>query len=184
MCNGYSACMQIFPILKEYHWVGKHFALFQNLLDIDREPMPLIAYGYNQADQYQFLTTGATDQTIEQIHAQALANLAAAPAQWEGSGSILTGSGYDFSAEKILDPGFIAEAQRLLGSTTIEIAIPRRTIIYATAAVPGTPAHDEFSTVVWRTWLDDSFGNAPITPMVFRFDGAQIVGATVLEPQA
>ncbi|GED96609.1 hypothetical protein [Gordonia crocea] len=71
----------------------------------------------------------------------------------------------------------------MLGSSAITVSVPRRTVIYATSAPAGTPEFEQFSAVTWATWLDDSHGNAPITTMLFRFEGADIVGASVLDPQ-
>ncbi|MEP9395528.1 hypothetical protein ABLE92_17050 [Gordonia sp. VNQ95] len=174
----------LYPILKNYDWNAKPFARYRNFLGVDRDPMPLIAYGYSEEATYRFLTsTDLTDRTVDDVHAEAMENLAAVEIGWESFDSTsLTASGHDFSAEKILDPQFITEAQQILGCSTIEVCVPRRRVIYATSATPGTREHQEFSGVVWHTWLDDSFGNAPITNMFFRFDGSQVVGATVLEP--
>ncbi|GED96610.1 hypothetical protein [Gordonia crocea] len=59
---------------------------------------------------YEFLTLDPSGPPIEQIHREALDNLAAAPAQWElFSPTMATGSGFDFSAEKLLSADFIAQ---------------------------------------------------------------------------
>lgn len=175
--------MDVYPILKPHDWSAKRFAVQQPFMGIDREPMPVISYGYSLEGHYQFVTQDPGGPTLETIHQQAIANLEAAPGQWERiTDTMLTGSGEDFSAEKILSPTFINQAQQILGTSPITVASPRRRVIYATSAPEGSREFEEFSTLVWRTWLDDSYGNAPICSMLFTFEGFTIVRASVLDP--
>lgn len=176
--------MQIYPILKEFHWSAKPYARHQPFHGIDRAPMPVIGYGFSEEGMYRFLTvTDRPDQSLEDLHAEAVANLASVPAQWQQiTPTLLTGSGQDMSAEMILSPAFMAEARRLLQSDAVQVAIPRRTVIYACSATPGSREYEEFANLVLHTWLDDSYGNAPITNLVLRYEGDRLVGAAELEP--
>lgn len=169
----------VYPILKAYDWPAKEHAVFSHFIGKDKPPIPLIGYGYNLRDDYVFVTKSELGtRSVDSLHQEALANLEKVPMKWDKiDDNTLTASGHDFSAEKILSPSFIREAEKALHTDSILVSTPRRRVIYAFSAVAPKDKRDVFYAVVAHTLDDDSFGNALITNLVFEFKGDQVVNA-------
>lgn len=106
-------------------------------------------------------------------------NLRALQYEWEPARldglPLLTCSGYDFSAEKILDPGTLHAAHIGLDTDRLLIAAPRRRCLYAAPYNLSTEQAGMFAHIVRYTYNDDSYGNAPITPGLFVVEETRVV---------
>lgn len=172
----------VYPILKAHDWDHQGIALHEPFQGSEKPPMPQIGYGYNAADHYVFLTT-QDGRPLDEVRPEALANLKAYDqARWEAIvPGVLTASGTDLSSEKILDPAFLKEAQGILKAKQILVGVPRRTVIYAVDAALSESDMTRFYEVFRYTWNDDSYGNAPITNLLFKYEDGVMVGALVVE---
>jgi uncharacterized protein YtpQ (UPF0354 family) len=169
----------IYPILKAYDWPAKALSAFEPFAGSDKPPVPLVAYGYDTGDHYVFVTKADLEKRpLADIKKEAFANLEKYPAEWEAiNEDVLTASGTDFSAEMILSKKFLIAAQNKLGAKQILVGVPRRRVIYAADEGAPKSAMDQFYLVFRKTYEDDSYGNAPITNLLFRFRDGELVGA-------
>lgn len=174
---------QIYPILKAWDWPAKEFSAYEPFEGRDKPPVPLVAYGYDTGDHYTFVgKADLANRSLAEIKREALANIEKYPVAWEPITShVLTASGKDFSGEKILSKQFLIEAQRRLNAKRILVGVPRRTVIYAVDGGAPQDVLDEFYRVFRHTYEDDSFGNAPITNLLFEYRDGDLVGAKAVE---
>lgn len=168
-----------YPILKAYDWPAKDLSAFEPFAGSDKPPVPLVAYGYDTGDHYVFVTKADLEKRpLADIKREAFENLEKLPAEWEAiNEDVLTASGKDFSAEMILSKKFLIAAQKKLGAKQILVGVPRRRVIYAADDGAPKPALDQFYLVFRKTYDDDSYGNAPITNLLFRFKDGELIGA-------
>jgi uncharacterized protein YtpQ (UPF0354 family) len=176
----------IFPLLKAHDWNARNLCVFQNYNGVDKPPMPLIAFCHNRVDSYQLITkqaAGRNGWTAADLRRKAQKNIDAYPCRWEPfRGFMLTASGKDFSSEKLLCKEFLLEAHRLLDAKRILVAAPRRTVLYAAANDLKDESLELFKTIVAETLADDSFGHRKISPLIFRFEGGDLIGALIVKP--
>lgn len=162
---------KVYPILKPGSWVGiKAGCLFQTLLGSNEKPELVIAYGYNGDNNFVFLThDDLKDRDSQEIVQEAYANLdnEKVVVSHLEEDIIITASGNDFSSEKILSKTFMDELHRTLNSDELIVSIPRRTVFYALAGSADGSFVNTFVNVHKYTYEDDSFGNAPISELLF-----------------
>jgi uncharacterized protein YtpQ (UPF0354 family) len=172
----------VYPVLKAHDWPAREIAAHTFFLGKDRPPIPLVGYAYDGGENYVFVTKEELgERPVEALHEEAMANLRRVTLAWEAiDAHTLTASGHDFSAEKMLCGEFVVAAQEALGAEGVLIATPRRRVIYACNAGAPQEIKDRFVYVVARTLADDSFGNALITPLIFEYRGADVVGAMMV----
>ncbi len=174
--------LDVYPILKPYSWNAKPHVVFTPFLGIDQNPIPIVSYGFEQPDSYQFLTRQEASKPADVIHQQAIDNLCKTNINLDNvtkDGSFaVTGSGHPFSAEMILCPEFLKKAHTTLQDETIVIAIPRRTVIYIGKGSMTEEERKTFYFLARHAYLDDSFGNAPITNVAFTFNNGQATSIT------
>ena len=175
----------ILPLLKAYDWNGKDLCPFEHFNGLDKSPMPLIAFCRNEPDNYVLITKQAAKKngwTIDNLREQAQQNIDDYPCRWQRyRGFMLTASGKDFSAEKLLSRAFLLEAQKMLGVKTILVAAPRRTVLYAAKNDLDEKSLELFKEIISQTLADDSFGNPKISPLIFRFKDGKLVGALIVK---
>ena len=136
----------VLPCLKEAKWIGRGDSVCRALWEKQASNfMPWVAIGYDRPHTFEFISTKQLPElntTEEALHARALVALRARPAKWqpfelEVKGTplkILVCTGDYFSAEHILDPEFMKEAQRILKAPGLLVGVPRRGFLMATAA--------------------------------------------------
>src|SRR5262245_48203180 len=69
----------LLPLLKESIWKGREYSICRPLMD-GKDDMPLLAFGYDRPNTFEFLTK---DQPRDGAEAEALANLRRLPARWK-----------------------------------------------------------------------------------------------------
>jgi hypothetical protein len=172
----------IFPILKAYDWVGKEHAVHQNFLDIDRTPMPVIAYGHDMQHSYMFITKKEKINDLDEFYSDALSNLTSLDAKWvKAEENVVSASGDDFSSEQILNKDFLLQAGKLLETDKLHVAIPKRTLIFAVNANASEEELNHFYSNIRRIYEDDTINHAPITNLVFEFTDGEYTGAQLIE---
>lgn len=106
-----------------------------------------------------------------QILCEAYQNLAEAPSNFEISekldGKVLTASGHDFSAEKILNKEHMLKAHELLQAEELLVSIPRRRCMMITSKAVDEQTLNIFAALHDNAWKDDSYGNPPIIDGLF-----------------
>lgn len=169
----------VYPLLKPADW--EHRALVAHDRFGFGDDALVVAYARDTENNYEIITTGTPEAAdLDALRAVAVANLAREHCPWElsdaGGVPLATASGYDFAAEKLLDRNAILEAHRVLGADVIQVSVPRRTCLMA---FPQELTDDQVQVMiklVMYTYLDDSYGNAPITPSLFIFERGELVG--------
>ena len=180
---------KIYPILKPGDWVGiKAGALRQTLIGDQENPDVVIAYGYDTPNNFIFLTyDDAEKRPVEETLNEAYTNLSNVPSRFEPvtalDGAILTASGLDFSSEKILDAEFMLEAHQILKAEELLVSIPRRRCMMVTSQAAPDKIINAFFHFHNDAWNDDSYGNAPITNMIFVVKNGVIEGVISIERQ-
>jgi hypothetical protein len=74
-------------------------------------------------------------------------------------------------------------AQKKLDCKRVLVAAPRRTVLYAIDADSGKEQMDLFRKLLSHTLKDDSFGNQYISPLAFRFQDGEIIGAMIIREE-
>lgn len=169
----------IYPIIKSKDWVGLQSGALSTSLDIPAPVDVVIGYGYDAGEMFVFLTEeDLKSKSIEQWNQEAFENLRVLPRNFEifKEGMLLC-SGKEFCSEKILDTQFMQKACELLNSDELLVSIPRRSCMYVIDKQVEEQVFEEFLYVHNHTWQDDSFGNAPISPMIWEVRQGKIIQA-------
>ena len=161
---------------------SKDVSVHEPFAGSDKPSVPLVAYGFDAGDHYAFVgKADLANRSLGDIKREAFANIEKYAAVWEPiTRHVLTASGKDFSAEKILSKQFLIEAQHRLNAKQILVGVPRRTVIYAADGGAPQVALDQFYRVFRKTYDDDSFGNAPITNLLFEYRDGELVVAKAI----
>lgn len=173
---------KIYPILKPGDWVGlRAGCVRQTLFGTPENPTLVVGFGYDAADNFVFLTQDDPKmQDPKAILKEAYENLENFPSEFAVTetphGKILTASGNDFSAEKILCDSHLLKAHELLNADELLVSIPRRRCMMVMAKGAGKDLQDTFLYLHQEVWNDDSYGNAPILDALFVVVNGQIEG--------
>lgn len=180
---------KIYPILKPGDWVGiRAGCLKQTLFGTPENPELVVAFGYDAPTNFIFLMPddlkGKDPNAVLQ---EAYANLEAFESPFEVSTAmdqkILTASGKDFSAEKILDPVHMRKAHEILGAEELLVSIPRRTCMMIADRNSDKETLNQFVYLHNHAWNDDSYGNAPIFNAMFVMKNGEIDGFIPLDKE-
>lgn len=148
--------------------------------------MPWLAIGYDHPHTFEFLgrqRLAAMDETEQGLERQAIENLAGRKASWhpfdvdvhDGQRlHLLLCTDDFFAAERILDSGFMQEAQRELQAPGLLVGIPRRGLLLATSV-----EQDEELVAAFGAVVAGEFSRAEtaiISPMMFALKDGAIVG--------
>jgi uncharacterized protein YtpQ (UPF0354 family) len=172
---------KIYPILKPGDWVGiRTGALRQTLVGEPQNPAVVIAYGYDTPTNFEFLMHGdLANRPANEIINEAYENLKQFEVTFEYSetqkGNFLSLSGKDFCSEKILLKDFMLEAHTILNTDELLVSIPRRRCMMI---VDYKSPKDTLSAFLYMhndAWKDDSYGNPPITDLLFHLKDGEIL---------
>lgn len=172
----------VYPILKPGNWVGlKAGAISQTMIGAPENPQLVIAFGYDTPDNFVFLMgRDMENKDPQQVVGQAFKNLEAVPSQFvvneKLAGKVLTASGNDFSAEKIMNKSFMMKAHELLSAKELLVSIPRRRCMMVTPRDVDKETLNIFAALHQDAWNDDSFGNAQIINALFVVIDGEING--------
>ena len=174
----------LLPCLKEPAWHGKDGVVARPLW---REPsvyVPWVALGHDLPEGFELLgrDQAPAGSSPSELEGEALRNLRLRPASWQDLELDLGGfrrlkmlvATDDFTAERILDPTFLLEAQRALAAPGLLVAIPRRSFLVVTALDTNVERVHTFGAIAATQFQAGE--SAPITPALFTTRNGQIVG--------
>ncbi len=158
----------VFPVLKPLDWTGiDNGALIYPLKNSNQETKLVLGFGFDTPENFKFiLKQDLVGQDVKAIINKSFANLNSLSIDFEISetlnGKVITLSGNDFAAEKILSKEQMSKAHTLLGSNELFVSIPRRRCMMITSKYVQADIRSLFLRLHENAWADDSFGNAPI----------------------
>jgi len=176
---------KIYPILKPGDWVGiKYGVIKQTLLGTEENPELVIGYGYDEPNDFIFMTHDMLqDKTVEQVYQEATKNLEEfdAPLNEVVPEKVIISDGADFCSEKILNKTFMLELHKRLNAKELLVSIPRRRNMMVTSRQAEPAILNQFMSVHTDTWADDYYGNAPIINSLFVVIDGEINGVIRLD---
>ncbi len=178
---------KIYPILKPGNWVGiEAGAIKQTLIGTQEEPQLVVGFGYDTPTNFVFLMPKDLEgKDPNEILNDAYRNLEEVQSPIDISeklgGKVLTASGNDFSAEKILSKTHMMKAHELLKSDELFVSIPRRRCMMITSKSVDKETLNIFAALHKNAWEDDSYGNAQIMNALFVVINGKIDGLISLD---
>lgn len=178
---------KVYPIIKSGDWVGiKAGALKQTLIGTQEAPQLVVGFGYDTPTNFVFLMPKDLEgKDPNKVLQKAYANLEAVDSEFVVSeklnGKVLTASGNDFSAEKILSQKHMLLAHKLLDASELLVSIPRRRCMMVTSKSVDKETLNLFVALHQNAWKDDSYGNAPIINALFVVINGEIKGTITME---
>lgn len=169
----------LFPLLKAKDWPHKALAVTMPLPGVSHPDAPCISFARNANDHYVMLTKQEMPHAdVNALLKQAVSNLSNLPTDMAmiGPGICMSG-GSDFTADRLLDPGFMRQMHRQLGSEEILVSVPHRMAIYG-MAVNAPPATTQmFETLIHTERTRQPPPGAPVAPtLLFHVVSGQIRG--------
>ena len=154
--------------------------------DDNDNPVVVVAFGYDTADNIIFQSDEAlSDEQIEKKMDEAYANLDALPAAFSviesASGKILNASGEAYSSEYMLSKKLMMDAHRLLGTDELLVSVPRRTCMMTIPKSANRELVAKFLSMHLEAYDDDSYGNAPITDLIFVVINGEVDGSITIK---
>ncbi len=177
---------KILPCLKPADWDGTERNVSRRLWGEPSSWVPRLAFGYDSEHSFEFLPkerAAELGKSARDVEREAVRNLGLRPAVWERTPvklgffkkmTLLVSAGDYLSAEKILDVGFLREAEKQLKAELLAVGIPRRGFIAATDGKQPMERLGLFASAISTQYHRGE--TAPITPAIFAVSGGQIVG--------
>ena len=175
----------LLPWLKEPAWLGRDRAVARPLWRESSPYVPWVALGYDHSSSFEFLSKDQLPEgrTPGELESEAIRNLRERPASWQDLELDLGGfrrlkmlvATDDFTAERILDPAFLLEAQGALNASGLLVAVPRRGFLAVTALDTNVERVHTFGAVAATQFQGGE--SAPVTPALFTVRNGQITGA-------
>lgn len=162
------ATYNVLPVLKPLDWTGiENGALIYPLKNSNQETKLVLSFGFDTPENFKFiLKQDLVGQDVKAIINKSFENLNSLSIDFEISetlnGKVITLSGNDFAAEKILSKEQMSKAHSLLGSNELFVSIPRRRCMMITSKFVEADIRSFFIRLHENAWADDSYGNAPI----------------------
>lgn len=187
--------MPVYPCLKENSWQGHEDSLCRPLWSgRASEFMPWVAFGYDHPHTFEFLSKAQVKegpQDANQVEREAVRNLRLRKVEWTEVSVKLSFfkklkmqvcQGDFLAAEKILDVGFMRQAQTALKARGILVGIPVRGVMFAMDGEGGTDRITAFIALIASQY--QSAESAPISPAVFALKDGQVVEMVEVGAQA
>jgi uncharacterized protein YtpQ (UPF0354 family) len=175
----------LLPCLKEPAWAGRDSVVARPLWRESSPYVPWVALGYDRSQTFEFLNKDQLPQgrSPGELESEAIHNLRQREASWQDLELDLGGfrrlkmlvATDDFTAERILDPAFLLEAQGALDASGLLVAVPRRGFLAVTALDTNVERVHTFGAVAATQFQGGE--SAPITPALFTVRNGQITGA-------
>ena len=174
----------LLPCLKQPAWSGRDAVVARPLWRESSPYVPWVALGRDRPEGFELLgrDQAPAGSSPSELEGEALRNLRLRPASWQDLELDLGGfrrlkmlvATDDFTAERILDPAFLLEAQRALEAPGLLVAIPRRGFLVATALDTNVERVHTFGAIAATQFQGGE--SAPITPALFTTRNGQLVG--------
>jgi uncharacterized protein YtpQ (UPF0354 family) len=180
----------LLPVIRPFSWdlVGRcaHRSLLRTR---GRAGVPFVAIGRDTGDGLDLLLNDAPEQLgmdFRELEDFAVGNLQLRPAQWqvlhrnEGTGRpVLLGFEGDgvFSASRIVDPTFLAQAHTLIGARLLLAAVPNNRALFVADA---SPVADRSVHAGFTAWCQRHHHRAEgidaLTPQGFLMRQTELIG--------
>jgi hypothetical protein len=177
----------ILPCLKDPTWEGSEDSLCRRLdLDVDATHLPWIAFGYDGAQSFEFLSRSSLEslgKNPDQVEREAMRNLRLRRASWERVEAkigflkkltIHSCTNDYFASERILDVGFMREIQSRIKAGGLAVGVPRRGVLMVTRSEQPPKHLWAFAAGVSAQYYRGE--SASITPAVFAMIDGKVVG--------
>lgn len=126
--------------------------LWRPLLDRASDALPVIAYGNDGERTFALLQRERHEVRADAIHHEALSNLPAQQVEVDaldiGGLRVLAVQGSFFATEKLLDEAFMRQLATRLGAPLLAVGVPRRGLMFVTAAAQAPALIRGFATIV------------------------------------
>lgn len=169
----------IFPLLKAKDWPHKALAVTMPVPGAHHPDAPCISFARNANDHYVMVTKQEMPNAdVNALLQQAVSNLSNLPTDMAmiGPGICMSG-GSDFTADRLLDPVFMRQMHRRLGSEDILVSVPHRMAIYAMALNAPPATTQMFETLVHTERTRQPPPGAPVAPnLLFQVKSGKIWG--------
>ncbi len=171
----------IMPNLKPANWEQAKAILCTPLLDRmgNLADIPLIAFGYDRPDHFEFIPAGKLPLPEDEIRTAAMDNICAEQATVDesdmGGFKMMVVTGSYFAAEKILDTNFMQQMQHRLDAPLLAVSIPRKGTMYIANGVMPT---DQLNTVCRVTEMkyNENEREPALSKQVFTVQNGDVVG--------
>jgi len=177
----------LLPCLKPPEWDGAEGNVCRLLWEEPQSGhVPYVAFGYDQPHTFEFLAKWRLEElkkSERDVEREAIRNLHLRKTTWQTADVklglfkklrlLVCGDDY-LAAEKILDAGFMREAQAKLKATLLAVGIPRRGFLIATVGEQNRQRLGAFAAAVSMQYHRGD--SPPITPAVFAVTDGKIVG--------
>lgn len=177
------------PILKPADWQGR--ASEENLLQpfylgqIDEVKNPVVAYGVDEGETIRFIHESDLNQSIAQVHSQALEHLKQVLADHPGwqvadidagieGADVIELRDHYYSSEAIFLTSFMQQAHQRLNSDSLIVASPVRGHLYAMSVEAGEQAIQHFAIACIAKYYQAN--EPPISPTLWRVEKGQVIG--------
>jgi hypothetical protein len=174
----------LLPCLKEPAWMGRDSVVARPLWRESSPYVPWVALGYDRSQTFEFLNKDQLPQgrSAGELESEAIHNLRQREASWQDLELDLGGfrrlkmlvATDDFTAERILDPAFLLEAQGALNASGLLVAVPRRGFLAVTALDTNVERVHTFGAVVATQFQGGE--SDPLSPALFTVRGGRIAG--------
>lgn len=166
------SAIPIYPMIKDADWQGMNLAAKQPFVTIDGHLKLALVFAQDAGDRCQYITMDDLQKPgIPENFERWQNNINEYPCEISlpqaFENRLITTSGKDFAAEKILSPAFLAEACRALNTDKLVISIARRRNLMITSYHEDFNFLEEFFWQHFRIWGKDKYGDEPITEMIF-----------------
>lgn len=175
----------VYPMIKSAEWKGIGLVKAQPFVSINGQLDLAIIFAQDAGERFEYITEAdlqkpgvsenlnrwqqnINEYPYEMVLAKSLEN------------RVITASGEDHSAEKILSSAFLAETCRALNTDKLVISIPRRRCLMITSYHEDFNMLETFFRLHFDAWRDEEYGNELITEMVFLADESKVTYAVPL----
>lgn len=181
----------LLPKLRHTRWIGWTEVAGRDLFEKTAvNGLPRVGVGEDTPRRYAFVTPkglAEDGRSFAELEAIAVANLQKRPASWtvKGTRGGFLGFGKkstrlefvdEFACERVLDPMFMKEAARLLGTEMIAVATPVRGVLWAEAGIGSLEEIGAFLALAENGFARVPENMEPVSPVVFTITNGALVG--------
>lgn len=167
----------VYPMIKDAGWAGMPHAAHLPFVKMGDALALAIVFPQDAGDKFEYLTTkDVENEAVRANQENWRQNIDEFPFEFEKEGNderTLFAKGYDFSAEKMLSPAFLAAACKALNTDKIIISAPRRRHMMITSYHEDFVALEYFFYRHFHAWHGNT-DHEVITEMVFVADAEKV----------
>jgi len=175
----------IYPMIKRADWKGIGLVKSQSFLNLGEKAELAIVFAQDAGNSFVYITDSDLQLPgVTENFQQWQNNIDAYPYEIVLAASlgdrVLTASGEDHSAEKVLSSAFLGEACQALNTDRLVISMPRRRCLMVTSYYEDFQTLEDFFRLHFVAWEEEDYGNEQISDMVFIADREHVEYAVPL----